>query len=534
MPTSPQLTLLSLPGTLYPRSATFASQFRLADYNWSSTIAIFPSAQLNAANVSPDYAHASLPDGMPKRVRSLAQSITAGSSTPYEQAKAIERYLQTNYAYRLADPAGGGPPPGSDPVDWFLFESREGTCGNFSSAFVILARSVGLTARVVSGWAIRPMADAQKVYADQAHQRAEVALEGLGWIAFEPTASGSATDRSQEYPEPGGVESQLEREEFELLVEELSSDDPAIQEQAREDLESMGAEVVEMENGGTAVTSGSGGGGIVAGTTTAQAWKPPPIPLFVVSGATRTPYLRTTVSDIYENGRWRQLGPVSVPYDSHQSIPHLVRSEIARRPAGVMASLPEWRVNPALLARYDVAPTVTFTDTIHFEALLQWGEIPAGVVPTSQFLDQVESGGRFHPFSGTFSLAEAAADYRWVSQIPQFSPAQLSAATGSSDPTYTQLPDDLPQRIRDLALEITRGHTSQYDKAKALETYLATRYTYRFADGSEGEVPLPGHDPMDWFLFDHREGTCGVFSSAFVVLARSAGIPARGCFGLGY
>ena len=221
------------------------------------------------------------------------------------------------------------------------------------------------------------MADAQTVYADQAHQRAEVALEGLGWIAFEPTASGGATDRSQEYAEAGGVESQLEREEFELLVEELSSDDPAVQEQARGDLESMGAEVIETENGGTAVTNGSGGGGIVPGTTKAQAGQPDPIPMFVVSGAAHTGYLRSAVGDVYADGRWRQLGPVSVPYDSHQSIPHLVRSEIARTD-GAMASLPEWRVNPALLAQYDAAPTVTFTDTIHVEALPQWGEILAG------------------------------------------------------------------------------------------------------------------------------------------------------------
>lgn len=40
-------------------------------------------------------------------------------------------------------------------------------------------------------------------------------------------------------------------------------------------------------------------------------------------------------------------------------------------------------------------------------------------------------------------------------------------------------------------------------------------------------VPLPGHDEVDDFLFDRKQGYCEHFSSAFVVLMRAAGIPAR-------
>ena len=40
-------------------------------------------------------------------------------------------------------------------------------------------------------------------------------------------------------------------------------------------------------------------------------------------------------------------------------------------------------------------------------------------------------------------------------------------------------------------------------------------------------VPLPGHDELDDFLFDRKQGYCEHFSSAFVVLMRAAGIPAR-------
>ena len=103
------------------------------------------------------------------------------------------------------------------------------------------------------------------------------------------------------------------------------------------------------------------------------------------------------------------------------------------------------------------------------------------------------------------------------------------SASAVDDPAYTQLPEGMPARIRDLALEVTRGHTSTYAKAKALERHLSTQYTYSYADAPGGGTgtPPPGRDPVDWFLFDYQEGTCGVFSSAFVVMARSIGIPAR-------
>ena len=37
---------------------------------------------------------------------------------------------------------------------------------------------------------------------------------------------------------------------------------------------------------------------------------------------------------------------------------------------------------------------------------------------------------------------------------------------------YTQLPDGLPERVRDLAAEITAEEETWYDKAKAIERYL--------------------------------------------------------------
>ena len=525
VPVSPILWQMSAKGTYLLQGMTFSTDEHVESYTWTSNEPFFAPVQLANGAIYDEYFHVNVPSQVQRRTSDLAVKIVEGHGTHYAWARAIEQHLKTNYSYRLADPAAGGPPPGSDPVDWFLFESREGTCGNFSSAFVQLARAIGIPARVVSGWAIAPTDEAQTVYADQAHQWAEVALDGMGWVTFDPTPGG-APERAPEYSETGGAEEQKEREEIEELVEELVTGGEQVQEQAKEDLESLGATIEETETGGSLVTKGSNLVSLTASTTTSQAGEPNPIPVFTVTGSAHNAYLRTSAGDVYVGGGWRQLDPVTVPYDAGSSVPHLVRDELSR-PSGAFSSLPGERVNLSLVARYDVDPPVTYTDTIELSPAPGLGGVPAGIVPTSQFLDSVGADGRFRPFSGAFVLDRAAASYTWVSQVPQFSPAQLSAAGPVDDPTYTQLPADLPARIRALAQQVTAGESTTYGKARALERYLTTNYTYSFADGSGQGHPPSGHDPVDWFLFEHQEGTCGVFSSAFVVMARSIGIPAR-------
>lgn len=530
VPISSHPTRISISGIFYPDSETFASSNAVGSYDWTAAVPVFSAQQLNRAKVWSGYTHAALPDGMPERVQQLALRITAGNNSPYQMAKAIEQHLRTNYTYQLADPTRGGVPPGTDPIDWFLFESREGTCGNFSSAFVVLARAVGLPARVVSGWSISPAPGAATVYADQAHQRAEVAFEALGWIPFEPTPGSGAPGRAPEYASEEGPGSPEEQQEIEQLLRQLASDDPAEQASASQELESLGAEVDQAENGGAVVSKDGQALSLGAGTTTQQVQDPnrngPPSPVFVVTGAANSKYLRSASGDIYQNGGWGQLDQISLDYDAGQSVPHLVRSELSRSGGGA-SILPQSLSSTGLLAGFDTKPLFALTDNIVLEASSQLGRLPPGLVPTSQFLDLADSDGVFRPISGTFAIDAPTPRLGWVSQVPVFSQEQLEGAVVVSDPAYTRLPASVPERVRDLALEVTQGHQSPYAKAKALESYLSDNYAYRFADGSGSEIPPAGRDPVDWFLFDHLEGTCGVFSTAFAVMARSIGIPAR-------
>ncbi|WP_191566396.1 DUF3488 and DUF4129 domain-containing transglutaminase family protein [Metabacillus idriensis] len=90
---------------------------------------------------------------------------------------------------------------------------------------------------------------------------------------------------------------------------------------------------------------------------------------------------------------------------------------------------------------------------------------------------------------------------------------------------YTQLPEELPQRVRDLAAELTSENGNHYDKAKSIESYLGgPQFTYETTDVS---VPRGEEDYVDQFLFETFKGYCDNFSTSMIVLLRAADIPAR-------
>lgn len=129
------------------------------------------------------------------------------------------------------------------------------------------------------------------------------------------------------------------------------------------------------------------------------------------------------------------------------------------------------------------------------------------------------------------SLDARAGSYTAVSQVPALDEAELNAlpAWGAGNPLpaeygiYLALPDTVTQRTRDLAQELTAGEASMYGKATAIEEYLR-QIPY---DLGIGAPPEDVTDVADYFLFDLRRGYCDYYATAFVVLARLAGLPAR-------
>jgi len=90
---------------------------------------------------------------------------------------------------------------------------------------------------------------------------------------------------------------------------------------------------------------------------------------------------------------------------------------------------------------------------------------------------------------------------------------------------YTQLPVDLPERVKELAVEITSSQTNRYDKVKAVEGYFQVNgFAY---DTQNVAIPTADEDYVDQFLFDTKIGYCDNFSTSMVVLLRAVDIPAR-------
>ncbi len=87
---------------------------------------------------------------------------------------------------------------------------------------------------------------------------------------------------------------------------------------------------------------------------------------------------------------------------------------------------------------------------------------------------------------------------------------------------YLGLPKSVPNRVYQLASEITKGKANTYDKAKAIESFLRT-YPYDL----EVSAPPKDQDVADYFLFNLKKGYCDYYATAMVVLARASGIPAR-------
>ena len=142
-----------------------------------------------------------LPALLPDRVRELAEEITANADNPYDEATALERYLRQNITYDLNPPER---PAGQDYADFLLFDSRRDYCSGYATAMAVMARSVGIPARLAVGYGegeYDAERDVFRVREQNAHSWVEIYFPGYGWIEFEPTASEDAIVRPAR-PEP--------------------------------------------------------------------------------------------------------------------------------------------------------------------------------------------------------------------------------------------------------------------------------------------------------------------------------------------
>lgn len=126
-----------------------------------------------------------LPD-LDQRIADLARTITVGGTTDLERARAIEHHLRTGYGYTLQLPDREV----ANPLAYFLFTRKKGHCEYFASAMAVMLRSIGIPARLATGFQsgiYNPVSDVWLVRASDAHSWVEAWMPGHGWATFDPT-----------------------------------------------------------------------------------------------------------------------------------------------------------------------------------------------------------------------------------------------------------------------------------------------------------------------------------------------------------
>ena len=210
---------------------------------------------------------------------------------------------------------------------------------------------------------------------------------------------------------------------------------------------------------------------------------------------------------------------------------------------------PRYVIDPNLDSETDLLPSALklavdgLRDAVSADAFAA-AETVAGVLPTSFVLESVErdsAGSVVNAVIGEIvpsepdvlavraagGAAEAGDPYQLTASVSSAEPDELRTAGEEYAPwlwsRYTQLPPDMPPRVAELALQVTAGAETPYDKALAVEQYLKSTYAYNLAI----DPPPFGADGVDYFLFENREGYSEYFGSAMTVLMRSLGIPSR-------
>lgn len=145
------------------------------------------SALRNEFNEVLSYRYATASDGVTPELEVLAQEITAGLTSAYDKAQALEKWFgEAGFVYDLAFV------PERTGVDYFINESRRGICSDYASALTVLARAAGLTARYCEGFTMpqecyNAVSGLYEITGKQAHAWTQIYIPGSGWIDFDGT-----------------------------------------------------------------------------------------------------------------------------------------------------------------------------------------------------------------------------------------------------------------------------------------------------------------------------------------------------------
>jgi len=140
-----------------------------------------------------DLSTLALPARMPEVIAQTAQEIAGQYTTTYDRAIALQDFFTSGaFTYSEESPVSGGyDGTGVDIVAEFL-NVKSGYCVHFASAMAIMARTLGIPARVAVGFQPGEQISAAgvtsyTVTSHDLHAWPELFFDGVGWLRFEPT-----------------------------------------------------------------------------------------------------------------------------------------------------------------------------------------------------------------------------------------------------------------------------------------------------------------------------------------------------------
>lgn len=186
-----------------------AAYLRKLPFDWNDFLEIIDAAYYNDditaaqwSNITSLYSLYTDVDGCSQQMQDLAEQIVKGKETEYDKAQAFVDYFENNgFTYDLLYE------PEDESIDYFLFESKTGSCTSYATSMVLMARHVGLPARYVEGFAAyeRDENGAFVIRDSHAHAFVEVYIAGAGWATFDPTVSGYMQDYSNQNGNAGDI-----------------------------------------------------------------------------------------------------------------------------------------------------------------------------------------------------------------------------------------------------------------------------------------------------------------------------------------
>lgn len=166
-----------------------------------------------------------LPKSLPQSVFELAEHTTNPQYNWFVQCEQLSEHLRRNYKYDITREVDEQT---EDCVAEFLLKRKTGHCTDFASAFVVLARCVGIPARLVTGFGpgtLNNVSGEREIKVKDLYTWAEAYVPGSGWVPFDPSPEGFLPDVKKndettmdQMKESLGLDKQLDEEETKAIA----------------------------------------------------------------------------------------------------------------------------------------------------------------------------------------------------------------------------------------------------------------------------------------------------------------------------